>query len=194
MNTLRRLGLVAVGCLALATPALAAEGELDQAADDPVRVLVVLVLLALGVVGFGCALAVLRVILPHVASATDRSVQAMGTGRLLAMGVLPLVGAALLGAGVGQVGAPVLGWVYLLVVAVPLVLLVLAGAAAGVPHVGGALLLRGEERSPLARSVVGALVTALAMATWVWPPLGVLVTVLIVGWFLGAGLGAVWGR
>jgi hypothetical protein len=36
-------------------------------------------------------------------------------------------------------------------------------------------------------------VTGFAAVTWIVPPLGVLVTLLVVGWFLAIGVGAVLG-
>jgi hypothetical protein len=153
--------------------------------------LLAVVLLALVLcVGVGCALALLRVILPGLARAADRSLGGLGATRLFVSGVLPLVGALVLAAVLADAGAP---HGLVLVVWAPLLLLAVGGATAGVPHVGERLLRRGAEASLLARAVAGGLVVGLAMATWMLPPLGLLVTLLVAGWLVGIGLG-LWRR
>lgn len=148
----------------------------------------------LGSVGVGAALALLRVILPGLAGAADRSLAATGTRRLLLMGALPVLGAALLGRAVEALGAPALQFAYLLLIVVPLGLALVLGAMAALPHLGERLLERGTPRSALARSAGGGVALGLA-ATTVWvAPLFALVALVLLGWLLGIGLGAVVGR
>lgn len=161
--------------------------------DDLLRVLLVVVLVAIGCVGVGTTALLLRVVLPGVATATDRALSAMTGRRLLAAGVLPLIGAALLAQGVALAGNSVLGGAFVLVVALPLTLAWLGGVLAALPYVGARLLRGGDEASPLLRGAVGGLVMGLAVVTWTIPPLGVLVSVLLTGWFLAIGVGAALG-
>ena len=168
------------------------------AATEPGEALVaVLLYVVVGLVlsaGVGAALATLRVILPGLASAADRSLEAGGTRRLLLMGVLPLLGAAILLQAVAALGSAAASWIVFLAVVVPVVLALLVGAMAALPHLGERLLERGSPRSPLARAAGGGVVVGLAATTaWV-PPLFALVALLLGGWFLGIGLGAVLGR
>lgn len=144
--------------------------------------------------GVGAALAVLRVVLPGVAGAADRSVAATSTRRLLLMGALPVLGAALLGRAVEALGAPALGVAYALLVVLPLGLALVAGAMGAVPWLGERLLERGTPRSPLARAAGGAVALGLAATTAWLPPLFALVALLVLGWLLGIGLGALGGR
>ena len=139
-------------------------------------------------VGTGCAAALLRLIVPGVAARADRSLASLGGARLVATGVLPLVGALALSAVATNAGAPSLT----LVLWVPLLLLAVVGAVAALPHVGERLLRAGQGASLLARATVGGLVVGLAMATWILPPLGLLVTLLVAGWLVGVGLGTLW--
>jgi hypothetical protein len=171
-----------------AAPAHAAEDVAARAAQDPGHALAAVLLAAVACLGVGAALAVLRVLLPGVARATDRGVRQVGSLRLLYAGILPLLGAVLLARGVEAVGARGLEVAYLVVVGIPLGLLLLAGAAAAVPHVGAELLGRDRERSPLARSAAGALALGLSMVVWALPALGGVWTVLLLGYFLAAGL------
>ncbi|MDJ0521807.1 MAG: hypothetical protein QNJ90_07000 [Planctomycetota bacterium] len=157
--------------------------------EQLVQVLLVVVLGAIGCVGFGAAMLLLRVILPGVARSADASLGRMRTGRLLVVGILPLVGSALLARGVELAKVEALETAYLLLVALPLALALLVGAMSGLPHVGARVLREGADPSPLARASIGGLVIGLAMVSWAAPPLGVLVTVLLAGWLLGIGLG-----
>jgi hypothetical protein len=144
--------------------------------------------------GVGAALATLRVILPTLAGAADRSLEGGGTRRLLLVGVLPLLGAAVLTRAVGALDSTAASLALVLAVLVPLVLALLLGAMAALPHLGERLLERGTPRSLLARAVGGGVVVGLAATTaWV-PPLFALVALLLGGWLLGIGLGAVLGR
>jgi hypothetical protein len=136
--------------------------------------------------GIGCAVGVIRVVLPGLARATDRSLAAAGTGRLVLAGVLPLVGAVLLLWAIHAAGLP---GAVALVLALPLLLLAVLGATAAVPHLGARLLRGGESTSLLARCVVGALVAGLSLATWALQPLGILVSLLLFGWMVGIGMG-----
>jgi hypothetical protein len=171
----------------MAPPRAAAEARVSS---DLVRLLVALLVAVLFSLGTGCALALVRVILPGLAAKADRSLGSLGTARLLVSGVLPLIGALLLSEAIAKAGAPeAVG----LVVWIPLLLVAATGALAALPHVGERMLRRGRETSLLARAAVGGLVVGCAMATWLFPPLGLLVTLLVGGWLVGIGLG-LWGR
>ena len=87
----------------------------------------------------------------------------------------------------------VLGLASLLAAALPAGALVLLGASALVPHVGTGMLGGREDRGLLLRAVIGALVLGLAFgaAALVGREGGASIFgLLIVGWFLAAGLGA----
>jgi hypothetical protein len=153
-------------------------------------------LVLLAAAGIGSALAVLRIVVPGPGEAAERAARGLGPRRLLLLGVLPLVGAVLLAHAVGALPEGTrtgLGIAYLLVVALPLGLLLLAGAAGAVPYLGGRLL-GDRERSLWARAVAGAVALALCGWTAVLPPLLALVSALVLGWFLGAGLAALLAR
>jgi hypothetical protein len=157
------------------------------------QALLIVVLVAVGAIAVGVTALVLRIILPGVARPTDRALASMGTARLFLAGVLPLVGAALLARGVQLAGSGVLTGVYLVVVALPVCLALVAGAMAGLPHLGRRVLRAGADPAPLVEAALGGLVAGLAMVTWALRPLGVLVTLLLAAWFVGIGLGAVLG-
>ena len=191
----RSLALAALLLLLAVSPALADEGAREASGLD--HLLGLLAVLVLGVVlfaGLGAALAVLRVVLPGLARAADRSVEGLSTGRMVLTGVLPLVGALLLGAAVHHAGDRALGAVYALVVGLPLSLLTITGALSALPHLGARLLKEGVETSLLRRSLVGGLVAGLAGTTWARPPLGILVSLFLLGWFLGIGLSTLFRR
>jgi hypothetical protein len=185
------LGLL-LAALAFAPAARAAESAAvaSDGAKSPVALLVAIVLGLLGCVGAGAVALVLRVILPGVAGAADASLARLRPGRLVLAGVVPILGAALLGRGVALVGQPALGAVYLLAVVLPLAIALLLGAMAALPHLGARVLRADPPPSPLRCASVGGLVTGLSMASWVLPPLGVAFSVLLAGWLLGIGLGA----
>ena len=195
----RSVALVALLLLlaAVAAPAAWAEEGAQEAAKDGTNldhVFGLLAVLLVGVIvfaGIGASMAVLRVVLPGLARAVDQSVEGLSTGRMLLTGILPLVGAWLLGAAVHHAGDRTLVGAYALVVLLPLCLLTVTGALAAIPHLGARLLARGEDVSPLRRSLVGGLVVGLAGTTWVLPPLGALVSLFLFGWFLGIGLSTV---
>jgi hypothetical protein len=158
------------------------------------KLLDLLGLLAVGAVffaGLGVATAVLRVVLPRLARAADASLAGLGTARMAVTGILPLVGAMLLTAAAAPAGA---GGVVAIVVWLPIGLLTVAGSMAAVPHLGGRLLKSGADASLFARSAVGGIAVGLAMATWAVQALGLLVSLLLLGWFLGAGIGLLFPR
>jgi hypothetical protein len=167
-----------------------------EAAPGPMLLAVALyaVLGALVSVGLGAAVATLRVILPGLCGLADGALARIGGRRLLLAGVLPLLGAALLGQAVAQVGEQGLAGVYALVVLLPVGLLMLLGLLAALPHLGERL---GGERgpsSPLARAALGGLALGLAATTAWLPPLFGVVALVLGGWLLGIGLTAVFGR
>ena len=159
--------------------------------------LVVLLYVAIGLIlsaGLGAALAVLRVVLPGLSRAADHALAGVTTKRLVLTGLLPLLGAALLLRAVEALGVPALGWVVGLVIVVPVLLFLVLGAMAAVPHLGERLLERGTPRSALGRAMGGGLAVGLAATTMWVPPLFALVALLVGGWLLGIGLGAALGR
>jgi hypothetical protein len=157
--------------------------------EQLLTILLVVVLSLIGSVGFGAVALLLRAILPGVGRAADASLARLGTRRLLLVGILPLVGAALLARAVHASDNRTVEGLYALLVALPLALATVVGAMAALPHLGGQVLRSGLEASPLARASVGGLVTGLAMVSWLLPPLGVLVSALVAGWWIGIGLG-----
>jgi len=177
-----------------ACPAWAAD-EAAQAAPEahrPGQVLAAVLLAIVLTVGVGCLLAVLRVIFPGPARLADAGVARLDTGRLLLTGLLPVVGAGLLGAAAEATHVQALVVVWCVVILLPIALLMLVGAMACVPHLGAGLLKDGEQRSLLARAITGALVLGLASgAAAALRPLAPFVGVILAGWFLGAGLGVV---
>jgi hypothetical protein len=142
-------------------------------------------------VGVGCAIALVRIVLPGLAGAADRSLAALSTSRLVVSGVLPIVGALLVTWAIAE--AKVLPAVALLVW-IPLCLLFFAGATAALPRIGERLAKAGGDLSLVRRCVAGALAVGFASLTWLFWPLGLLVTLLLAGWILGAGLGLLAGR
>lgn len=183
--------LVILGAVVFAAPAHAAGGD---AGPEPGRLVAGLLLVLAVLAAAALAVLLLRIMLPGLAAVADRALGALGTARLFAQGVLPLVGAALLLRGareaLGEQAAGVLG----LLVGLPLLLALLVGLLAALPHVGGRALARGAERSPLVSHLAGALVLGFPLLLWaVAPPLGLLVTLLEAGWCAGIGLGCVLG-
>ena len=180
--------------LACAAPlALAAEEVAPAApAPGPGKVLAIVLLAILFAIGIGCLVALLRVVFPGPARKADAALQRLGTGRLLLTGLLPTVGIALLGAAAGATHVQALVAVWAVVLLLPAALLMIVGALAAVPHLGAALLKGREDRSLLARCVVGTVVLGFALgASAALKPLGLLVAMIVAGWFLGAGLGVV---
>ena len=154
------------------------------------QLLLAVVLGAIACIGLGAAALVVRAILPGAAASADASLARLSTWRLFVSGILPIVGAALLARGVDLVGNDVVSGIFLLIIVLPLTLAWIAGLLAGLPYLGGKALRQGSEASPLARAALGGLVAGLAMVSWVLPPLGLVLTLLLTGWFLGIGLGS----
>ena len=73
---------------------------------------------------------------------------------------------------------------------IPFVLAWSGGFTAGVLHIGTKVLRKDTGAAPLTRASLGGLVVGLALTSWIVPPLGMLVTVLLSAWFVGIGLGA----
>ena len=140
--------------------------------------------------GLGAATLVIRIILPGVAAATDRSLADLGTLRLFVMGVLPIVGAGLLARGVELANHEIVSLLFVVLVGIPLVLAWTGGFTAGLNHIGQKVLRDGADASPLKRGALGGLVVGFALASWIIPPLGLVVSVLLSAWFVGIGLGA----
>lgn len=192
-RTLVLMGLLLVVC---ATPALAGE-------PDPIRtakraemehlgnVLLVFAIVVCLCVAIGAAVAVLRTIVPAVATRVDTSVARLGTLRLLLTGILPLVGTGLLGWAVEKAGSKAFEQVYVLAIGIPLLLAMIVGAMGALPHLGRSLLKGGAESGPLKAALVGGLVLGLLGPTWILPPLGLFLTFVVMGWLVGVGIGSV---
>jgi len=189
----RSIAALALGlalCFLLPATAWAAEeGGQGPGWEGPLGVLIVVVLGLLGCAGVGATALLLRIMLPGVAAAADASIGRLSTKRLLLIGVVPLIGAALVAQGVGLAGSEVLGGIFLLVVGLPIAIAILVGAMAALPRIGAGAMRSGAEAAPLARAAVGGLVLGLAMVSWALPPLGFLISLLLAGWLLGTGLG-----
>ena len=159
--------------------------------------LAVLLYVALGLLvaaGVGAAVATLRVILPGLASAADGALLGTRGKRLFLMGVLPLLGVALLTQVVVHAGHPTLGTLFGVLVLVPTGLLIVLGLLAALPHLGERLLERRHPRSPLARAVGGGVALGLCATTAWMPPFFALLLLLLGGWLLGIGLATALGR
>ncbi|MDJ0974199.1 MAG: hypothetical protein QNJ98_07050 [Planctomycetota bacterium] len=159
--------------------------------EDLANLLMLFVAVVILGVGTGAATATLRVVLPGVATRGDASVRRLGFARLLLTGVLPLIGTGLIGMAVEKTGSPAAGTVFLVAIAIPLFLAMLAGAMAALPYLGARLLKDGEEAGVLKQALVGGAVIGLSGATWVIPPLGGFLTFVVTGWLVGAGIGTV---
>ena len=105
--------------------------------EQLLTILLVVVLSLIGSIGFGAVALLLRAILPGVGRTADASLARLGTKRLLLVGILPIVGAALIGRAVEAVNNDVVGGIYGLVVVLPLGLATLVGAMAALPYLGG---------------------------------------------------------
>lgn len=175
------------------------EGDAADAAPEKPptlgQLLVGIVVGLLLVAGIGSLIGLLRVIFAGPARAADAAVQRLHTGRLLLTGVLPLVGAGLLGVAAEATGSEAVQIVWGVVIGLPVMVLIAVGALAAIPHLGSRLLARGREseRSLLARCIGGALVLILALGPLVWgvKQIAPVVGVLVAAWFLGTGLGTI---
>jgi len=194
MIRIRTLAPPAVALAALlTTPALAWAAEGGGDAPDAGKLLGVLLAVVLGLlacVGIGATVLLLRIMLPGIAGAADDAIARLSTKRLILGGVLPIVGAALVAQGIGTTQSETLGAIFLLLVGLPMVIALLVGAMAALPRIGAGALRGGERASPFARCAVGGLVLGLSLVSWALPPLGALVSLLLLGWFFGAGVGA----
>mgnify|MGYP001819043700 FL=1 len=164
-----------------------AQGQ--QALEALAGVLLLVVLLG----GVGCIFLVIRVILAGPTARADEALATLGTPRLFLTGVLPLLGAALLGHA-SQFGGQVAQGAFALLVGLPALLLVLLGGAAAIPYLGRQVLRGRREPTLLAAAVVGAIVLGLAgaAAAVLTKEGGVaILSLLVASWFLGAGLGAI---
>ena len=193
-----RLGLTAGAALALAliTAPIALAAEEVEAAKahqhTPGEVLAFLGIAILFAIGVGCLLSVLRIIFPGPARKADAAIARLSTGRLLLTGLLPVVGIGLLGAAAHATHIEALEVVWAVGVFLPTALLAFIGALAAVPHLGAGLLRGQKEHSLLARAVVGSLALCFALgAAAALQPLVHFVAMIVLGWFLGAGLGVI---
>ncbi len=154
--------------------------------------LILLVFCCAVAAGLGLAgmVALLRVVLPGVARAADRAARHGRTRNIGLLGLLPLVGALLLGAGVKRLHSQAAEGAFAVLVGLPLMLFLVAGALGAVPFIGRRILHRGDDAGVLRQSLGGGLVLGLTCTTAALPPLGWLVFFLLLGWLLSIGLGA----
>jgi hypothetical protein len=170
------------------------------ASETLLAVLLYLVLGVLVAAGVGAAVATVRVVLPGLAGAADRALEATGGRQLLLMGVLPLMGVGLLGQAAASADQPTFTRIFAVGVVVPAALLVLLGLLAALPHLGQRLLEgprtseSARPRSALARAVGGGIALGLAATTAWLPPLFAVLALLVGGWLLGIGLSTLVGR
>jgi|GEM_PF-5249285 len=165
-----------------------------SAGETLLAVLLYVVLGLLVAAGVGAAVATLRVILPGLASAADGALRDTRGRRLFLMGVLPLLGVALLTQVVVHAGDETLGTLFGVLVLVPTGLLIVLGLLAALPHLGERLLERERARSPLARAVGGGVALGLCAITATLPHFFALLLLLLGGWLLGIGLSTALGR
>jgi len=136
-----------------------------------------------------CLLCLLRVGLPRLAVATDRAASRGGGWRMILLGLLPVVGAGLLQGALDQSGNTTVQQVFAIVVLLPMVLLVLIGAMGGVVSLGRRLLAEHRQVGDLAAALTGAGCLAAAHLIYVVEALGVLYSVVLLGWLLHLGIG-----
>lgn len=194
-SILQRAVAGAVVALGLVPAAHAAETAAAAPAATGVEQVLVALLAVVGLcVAIAFSVLLVRVILPGLASVADRSLARLGTLRLFTQGLLPLVGSGLIISGASQALGPQVGGLLGLVLGLPLLLAVLVGLLAAIPHVGGQVLSGGEERSPLARHLGGAIVVGFPMLLWpLLPHVALVVSLLVAGWCAGVGLHTVLG-
>jgi hypothetical protein len=179
----------------MTTQVLVAQAFLAQAPGETLLAVLLYVVLGLLVAaGVGAAVATLRVILPGLAGAADAALRDTRGRRLFLVGVLPLLGVALLTQLVAQTSQQTLGTLVGVLLLVPTGLLIVLGLLAALPHLGERLLERGRPRSPLARAVGGGVALGLAATTMWMPPFFALLLLLLGGWLLGIGLSTALGR
>ena len=193
LGSLRPLSLIAALTFLPATPAWAA-GDKPADAGTLLAVLLAVVLGFVAAAAMGAVALLLRILLPGATRAADASIGRLGAKALALGGVLPLLGAGLMAQGVGRAGNEWLGGAFVLLVLLPLFLAFLLGLMAVVPYVGARALRPDPERAPLVEAGTGGVLVGLAMATWVLPPLGLLLTLLLAGWCVATGLGTVLHR
>ena len=146
-----------------------------------------LLVAGLGLAGMVC---LLRVILPGVARAADRAASHGRTRTIGLLGLLPILGVLLLGAGLDRLGSKAATDIVGLVVGLPLMLFMLAGTLGAVPFIGRRVLAGGDDAGVLKQASAGSTVLALTCVTVPIPPLFGLLLFLMAGWVLSIGLGA----
>lgn len=145
-------------------------------------------LLTIGTV-VACLLCLLRVGLPHLAVATDRAAARGGGWRMILLGLVPVVGAGLLQHALEQSGNTTIQQVFAIVILLPMMLLVGVGAMGGVVSLGRRLLAEHRQVGDLAAALTGAGCLAAAHLVYVVEALGVLLSILLLGWLLHLGIG-----
>ena len=182
-------------------PALAGDDPLAKGSPEELTQVAmiagVVVLSILAVAGVGCAIAVLAAAFPSLAAAMDRHARAAGTWSPLWIGSVVAFGAVIALAGAGKAG-DVAAFVAVVLLGLPALLLWAAGMMAVLPLLGERLLgTGGTAAGPLKRSVVGSIALALAVLPGTLARIHVVNLVLalvLFGWPLGVGLGAVFAR
>lgn len=203
----RRAAAVALACAVVCAapnafadaPASAASATEAAAGGVHVAWTVLIALgVALGVVGTGCAYAVLGAVFPSLTQAVDRQARSGSSTAQGLLGSLAVAGVLLALAGVAQTGSPTAGAVAAIVLGGPALLLAIAGSLATVPLLGERLLgARGPDASPLRRAIVGSVALGLAFVPGLafrLYPLALLLGVPLFGWPLGVAVAAFLAR
>ncbi len=193
----------ALACVGFAPSAFAdAPAAAEPAMSGSNVAMIVLVVLgaALGVVGTGCAYAVLAAVFPSLAQATDRQARLGSSAAQGLLGCLAVAGVLVAIAGVAQLGSPTADAIVGIALGGPTLLLAIAGSLGTVPLLGERLLGipapgagRGAEASPLRRAIVGSVALGLAFVPGLafrFYPLALLLVVPLVGWPLGVAVAA----
>lgn len=188
----------ALACVGLAPSAFAdAPAAAEEAAMSGAQLaMIVLVVLgaAIGVVGMGCAYAVLAAVFPSLASATDRQARLGSSAAQGLLGSLAVAGVLVAIAGVAQLGSPMAAGIVGIALGGPALLLSIAGSLGTVPLLGERLLgAAGAAASPLRRAIVGSVALGLAFVPGLafrFYPLALLLVVPLIGWPLGVAVAA----
>lgn len=190
----------AIGAL-LAAAALPPSAYADAPAADPATsgmhlawAVLAAIGVAIGVVGLGCAYAVLGAVFPGLTQAADRQARSGSSAAQGLFGSLAVAGVLVAMAGVAKLGSPTADAVAALALGGPALLLAMAGSLGTLPLLGERLLgTRGPAASPLRRAIVGSVALGLAFVPGLafrFYPLALLLGVPLFGWPLGVAVAA----
>lgn len=153
---------------------------------------------AIGVVGLGCAYAVLGAVFPGLTLAVDRQARSGSSAAQGLFGSLAVAGVLVAMAGVATLGSSTADGIAAVALGGPALLLAIAGSLGTIPLLGERLLgARGAEAAPLRRAIVGSVALGLAFVPGVafrFYPLALLLGVPLFGWPLGVAVAAWLGR